>query len=272
MSGPILLLTHSLRRARGLVLTTGILLGLFQVVLVAVAGSIQGSGGFEALSTLLPPFVRDLLGPSFVTFMSFAGIVSVGYFHLAAMAALVGLTIALALIPVSEIESGFVDLILSRPVARHWIITRTIATMILSTLMLITLMLSGTWAGLEVLAPKGAAWPSAKLILSLAINLGLLMLCWGGVAMAIGSASRRRSVAAALSGLLALVAFLLDYVGRLWRPAESVAWLSPFRYYAPFELVMGNVLPAKNLAVLGGVAAGGFAAAYVLFARRDITR
>jgi len=240
--------------------------------LVAVAGSIQQSGGFAALGALLPPFVRDLMGPSFVSFMSFAGIVTVGYFHLAPMAALVGVTVAVALIPVSEIESGFIDLILSRPLARHWIVTRTIATMTLSILMLLILMLGGTWTGLELLAPKDAAWPSLKLILSLAMNLGLLLLCWGGVAMAIGCASRRRSVAAALSGLLALVAFLMDYVGRLWRPAESVSWLSPFRYYAPFELVMGIALPSKNLAVLAGVAAAGFAAAYVLFARRDIAR
>ena len=272
MSGPVLLLAHSLRRTRTLVLTIGILLGVFQVILVAVAGSIQASGGFETLGALLPPFVRELMGPAFVSFMSFAGIVCVGYFHVAAMAALVGLIIALALIPVSEIESGFVDLILSRPIARHWIITRTIATVVLSIVMLLALMLSGTWAGLELLAPRGVAWPSAKLILSLAINLGALLLCWGGVAMAIGSASRRRSVAAALSGLLALVAFLVDYVGRLWRPAESVAWLSPFRYYTPFDLVMGNALPWKNLGVPSGIAVAGFAAAYVLFARRDIAR
>jgi ABC-2 type transport system permease protein len=240
--------------------------------LVAVAGSIQASGGFETLSALLPPFVRELMGPAFVSFMSFAGIVCAGYFHVVVLAALVGLIIALALIPVSEIESGFVDLILSRPIARHWIMTRTIATVIVSIVILLALMMTGTWAGLELLAPRGVTWPSTKLILSLAINLGALLLCWGGVAMAIGSASRRRSVAAALSGLLALVAFLLDYVGRLWHPAESVAWLSPFRYYTPFDLVMGNALPWQNLAVPGGIAVAGFAAAYVLFARRDIAR
>ncbi len=155
MSGPVLLLRHSLRRARTLVLTIGILLGVFQIVLVAVAGSIQASGGFETLSALLPPFVRELMGPAFVSFMSFAGIVCVGYFHVATMAALVGLIIALALRPVSEIESGFVDLILSRPLARHWIITRTIVTVILSIVLVLALMLIGTWVGLELLAPRG---------------------------------------------------------------------------------------------------------------------
>lgn len=272
MSGPVLLLRHSLRRTRTLVLTMGILLGAFQIVLVAAAGAIQASGGFETLSALLPPFVRELMGPAFVSFMSFAGIVCVGYFHVVVMAALVGLIVALALIPVSEIESGFVDLILSRPIARHWIVTRTIVTVVLAIIVVLALMMAGTWGGLELLARREVAWPSAKLILSLAINLGALLLCWSGVAMAIGSASRRRSVAAAISGLLALVMFLLDYVGRLWHPAESIAWLSPFRYYTPFDLVMGHALPWKNLVVPAGIALAGFVAAYVLFARRDIAR
>ncbi|MGB7620930.1 MAG: hypothetical protein WBN92_01145, partial [Terriglobia bacterium] len=92
------------------------------------------------------------------------------------------------------------------------------------------------------------------------------------VAMAIGSASRRRSVAGALAGLLALATFLMDYVARAWPPAESVAWLSPFRYYSPFELLMGDPLPARNMIVLAGIATAGFALAYILFSKRDISQ
>ena len=89
--------------------------------------------------------------------------------------------------------------------------------------------------------------------------------------MAIGCASRRRGTAGAIAGLLALTAYLTDYIGRAWKPMESVAWLSPFRYYTPFELVMGSALPAKSLYVLGGIAAAAFALAYLLYSRRDIS-
>ena len=78
-------------------------------------------------------------------------------------------------------------------------------------------------------------------------------------------------MAGGAAGLLAFAAFLLDYVARLWQPAEKIAWLSPFRYYNPFDLITGNTLPLKNLVVLGAIALAGFAAAYVLFARRDIS-
>ncbi len=267
-----LLLVYSLKRVWTLALTTGLLLAALQLVLIFVAGSIQSSGGFDQLSALLPPFARQLLGPAVATFMSFSGIVCLGYFELAVMGALIALAVTLATTPASEVETGFMDLILARPLARHWIITRTIVLTTLVSAAMLALMVGGTWAGLRMFAPAGVEWPSATLINSLAINLGMLTLCWGGVAMAIGAASRRRSVAGGAAGMLALATFLLDYVARLWQPAEKIAWLSPFRYYNPFDLITGNTLPYKNLVVLGAIALAGFAAAYVLFARRDISQ
>jgi ABC-2 type transport system permease protein len=96
------------------------------------------------------------------------------------------------------------------------------------------------------------------------------MVCWGGIALAIGSNARRRSIAGSVVGVLALTMFLLDYVGRAWQPAEAIAWLSPFRYYSPLDLVMGNQIPAHNLWVLAGIAVFGFGLSYFLFSRRDI--
>ena len=272
MTALFLLLLHTLRRVRVFVLILGTLLGAFQMVLILVAGSIQRSGGFDQLVNLLPPFAREMMGPSLASFMSFGGIVSLGYFHLSVIVSLVALSIALATVPTSEIETGFIDLILSRPLARHWVITRMLVATALCLSVVLCMMLAGTWLGLHALASNHALWPPARRIGSLALNLGMLMLCWAGVAAAIGSASSRRAVAAGFAGMLALATFLLDYVARLWQPAEKVAWLSPFRYYNAFEQVMGNPLPGKNLAVLGGIAAAGFALAYILFANRDLSR
>ena len=58
MSGPVLLLIHSLKRVRTLVLSMGLLLAGFQFILILVARSVQSSGGFEGQSALLPPFFR----------------------------------------------------------------------------------------------------------------------------------------------------------------------------------------------------------------------
>jgi ABC-2 type transport system permease protein len=270
MTGPILLLALSLKRARTLLTATGLLLAAFQVLLVLIARSIERAGEFDQLASLLPPFARALLGPSVASVMSFSGIVCLGYFDLGIVIALLALTIALATVPASEVETGFADLILARPLQRHWLITRTIALLVLAILMMLTLMMAGTWAGLAMLAPENVRGPSPRMVGSLALNLGLLMLCWGGVAMAFGAACRR-TVASAVTGLLALAALLLDLTGRLWPPAESLAWLSPFRYFIPFDLVMGTELPVENMLVLWAIGMTGFSLAYLLFSQRDIS-
>jgi ABC-2 type transport system permease protein len=270
MTGPLLLLSLSLKRARTLLIVTGLLLAAFQVLLVLIAGSIHHTGGFEQLASLLPPFARVLLGPSLASVMSFAGIVCLGYFDLGIVIALLALTIALATVPASEVETGFADLILARPLRRHWLITRTIALVLLAILVTLALMLAGTCAGLAMLAPENVRWPSPRTLAALALNLGLLMLCWGGVAMAFGAACRR-TVASAITGLLALAALLLDLTGRLWPPANSFAWLSPFRYFIPFDIVMGTELPIENMLVLWAIAMTGFTMAYLLFSQRDIS-
>ena len=269
MTGPLLLLKLSLKRARTLLLATGLLLAAFQLLLVAVAASMQGQ--FEQVASLLPEAVRSLLGPSLASVMSFGGITCLGYFHPAVLIGLLALTIALATVPASEVETGFTDLMLARPLARHWIITRTIALVVLAVSLMLAVMMAGTWAGLTTLAPPGAPWPALRGVGSLALNLGLLLFCWGGIATAFGAACRR-SVAGAATGLLALATFLLDYVGRLWPPAERFAWLSPFRYFVPFDLVMGSPLPVENLVVLWAVAMTGFVVAYLVFSQRDISR
>jgi len=266
------LIAQSLYRVRKFLLAAGVLLAGFQVVLILQANSIQSSNTFAQMGEMVPAFARDVLGPSFVAFLTFKGIVCLGYFHPVVMGALVSVALTLATIPVMEIETGFIDLVLARPVARHWIVTRSILVALISTVYLLAMMAIGTWVGLRYFAAKDAAWPSAGLIGSLAINLGLLMLCWSAIAMAIGCACRRRGTAGAIAGLMALTAYLTDYVGRAWKPAESIAWLSPFRYYMPFDLVMGSALSAKSLCTLGGIAVAAFALVYLLYSRRDISR
>ena len=270
MTGPVLLLALSLKRARTLLIALGFLLAALQVLLVLIACSIEHGGDFEQLASLLPPFVRALLGPSVASVMSFSGIVCLGYFDLGIVIALLALTIALATVPASEVETGFAELILARPLRRHWLITRTIALLLLAILIMLTLMIGGTWAGLAMFAPANVRWPSPRMLGLLALNLGLLMLCWGGVAMAFGAACRR-TVASAVAGLLALTALLLDLTGRLWPPANRVAWLSPFRYFIPFDIVMGTELPVENMLVLWALAMTGFTLAYFLFSQRDIS-
>jgi ABC-2 type transport system permease protein len=271
MRGAFLLFRLSLKRAWPLLCATGLLLATVQALRVRIAAQVHMDGQFEQITSLLPPAIRAILGPALTSVMSFNGIVCGVYFDTGFMLALLALTIALATLPASEIECGFADLILARPMPRHWLITRTIALVLTSILLMLLMIMAGTWAGLAMFAPPDVAWPRARVTGSMVLYLALLLLCWGSIAMALGTACRR-GVARATTSLLAFGALLLDWAHRLWPALDCVAWLSPFYYFDPYELVAGSSLPMENLLVLGAMAMTGFTVAYLIMAQRDISR
>jgi len=271
MRGAFLLFLLSLKRVRWLLVATGVLLAGFQVLRVVIATSIYNSGGFEEIGTMLPPFVRQILGPAVAGVLSFNGIVCGAYFDLGVELALLALGVALATVPASEIETGFADLVLARPLRRHWLITRAIALVFCSLTLMLLMLTAGIWLGLIIFAPPTAPLPPTRQIAELAVNLGLLLLSWSSVAMAFGAAFRR-GVAASITSLLAFATLLLDVTQRLWAPLERIAWLSPFHYFDAFEIIMGDPLPVENLLVLGAITLTGFVMAYFLISQRDICR
>ncbi len=270
MRGAAALILRSLRRSAALVLTLGSILAAFQVVLALAGSALHSSGLFGQVAAILPPVVRTLIGPALASVLSYAGVAAIGYFHVAVTAAVVALAVALGTEPAAEIESGFADLILARPVRREVVVARSAVVVTFGVTVVVAMMAAGTWFGSAWIAPSQAARPSARLILSLAGNLWALAVCWGGLALAVASRSRRRSTAGAVTALAALALFLLDYLGRLWQPAARLARLSPFRYCSGLELVAGRPLAVAHLAVLLSVALAGFVVAVIVFARRDI--
>ena len=271
MRGAFLLFRLSLKRVWPLLCAMGFLLAAVQAFRVLIAASLHNAGQFDQITALLPPFVRDIFGSSLASVMTFNGIVCGVYFDTGFIVALLALAIALATLPASEIETGFADLILARPMPRHWLITRTIALVLFSILLMLLMIMAGTWAGLALFAPPDAPWPSARQTGSLALSLGMLVVCWSGVAMAFGAAYRR-GVASAATSLLAFAALLLDWAHRLWPPLECIAWLSPFNYFQPYELVAGDPLRPENLLVLWAIATTGYTLAYLIISQRDISR
>jgi hypothetical protein len=270
MRPTLILAGYSLRRMRAVLIGLGVLLGLFQFLLTQVASYLQTNTAFDQLSMLMPEFMRNIAGPSALAFMSFPGIVALGYFHPMIITALVGVMIAVATEPAAEVETRFVDLTLARPMTRAQMMTRTLLVLVACGGAMLAVMTAGTWVGLACCVANDAPPVSTRLIASLAGGLAAIMACWGGVTLAIASASRRRAVAGAIAGVSALAAFLLDYLGRAWEPAWIFSVVSPFHYFDPMAVIGGQPLSAWNVGVLGAIAVTGTAIGYAVFAHRDI--
>lgn len=266
----LVLSRHSLRRIRAILLGIGVLLAAFQFLLTEMGVYFFRRAAFTEMSMLMPDFIRNLMGPSTLAFMSFTGIVAFGYFHPMVVAAVVGLTIAIASEPAAEVELRFVDLTLSRELTRTTLMARTCLVFAAAALFVLTLMVAATEAGLACCTPLDVPRPAASLIGALAVSLGSVMVCWAGITLGAAACARRRAVVGGAVGVAALAAFLLDYVGRAWTPAAGIGRISPFHYFEPTSLIMGSPLSLTNLAVLFGVGIVGFVIAYVVFNRRDI--
>jgi len=261
---------QSLRRLRAVIVGIGLILAAFQFLLTQVAVFLQRSQAFGMLSSLVPEFIRSLAGPGMLAFMSFTGVVSLGYFHPIVLAALLGLTISIATEPAAEVETRFVDLTLARPVARTQLIARTVIVLVVSGAFVLGMMAAGTWTGLACCTPSNAPRPSPAIVRSLALNLAGVAWCWGGIALAIAVSARRRAVAGGWSGLAALAAYLVDYLGRVWDPARGVSRLSPFHYFEPMSVITGGRLSGTNVATLLAIGLVGAIASAVIFSRRDL--
>lgn len=264
------LAAHSLRRIRGMLVGLGALLAVFQFLLTQVASYLVRHSAFGQLSALMPDFVRTVAGPSALAFISFSGIVALGYFHPVVIAAVVGLAIAIATESAAEVETRFVDLTLSRGLTRADLVTRTLLVFVVAAVFVLGMMTAGTLAGLVCCAPADVPRPGTAVIVSLAVTLGSVMACWAGVALAASAAGRRRAVVAGGVGVAALAAYLLDYLGRAWEPARAISTISPFHYFEPTPLIMGEALRGADIAVLVGIGVAGAAAAYLTFSHRDI--
>jgi ABC-2 type transport system permease protein len=262
------MIVRSLSRMRGVLIGVACLVTLFQVVLVLEARSYDQANMYELLGRMTPDFVQRWLGDSIATLASFRGMVAVGYFH-PIIVLLVSMVAAYAASePAGDAEAGYVDLLLSRPVPRRSLITRSAVVFLVCPPALALLMLAATWAAMAAFAPA-ARWPSLATMLTLAAHLVAVAWCFGALALAVASVVWRRGSALASAAIAAVSLYLTNVVAASWAPARIVDVVSPFHYYRATGILAGQTSPIHDLLVLGSASAALVALAYWRFSARD---
>lgn len=261
------LVLRSFGRIRSLFIGVVALLIGFQLTLIATAASLGATTDFERLAQAVPTFIQHALG---LALASFAGMTALAYFEPLVVLVLAQFAIYVATEPAGDIESGLVDLLLARPLPRHWLITRSVVLMAGLIVVAVAAMRLSTWVGLLLFAPPGALWPAPAILQSLALHLAAVAWCFGGVAVAVAAWSQRRASALGIVALAAVALYLLEFVARSWSAAEPLGPLSPFHYFAGADVLAGRSNSALDLSVLGAVGAAGVVIAYWRFSRRDV--
>ena len=122
----IALLLRSASQARYVLAGAFLLLWGFQIIIVGQAAEIERSNAFGRMAELLPGFLQRGLGSRAMLLASFKGTIAFGYFHPIVCMLVAVVAMYLAVEVAHEVESGLVDLELSRAVPRHRLITRSV--------------------------------------------------------------------------------------------------------------------------------------------------
>ncbi len=164
-----------------------------------------------------------------------------------------------------EEETGSLDLLLSTPVRRRRVLLDKFGAMLGATFWLVLAM----WVSVLLLGPAFDLRAPVNGFTASSLNLFLLALAFGSVALAVGAATGSKGLAVGVPSGVALVTFVLNTL------APSVDWLEPYRVLSPFYYYssgdpMLNGLDLWHAVVLAAVTAFALGVALVTFERRDL--
>jgi ABC-2 type transport system permease protein len=219
---------------------------------------------FDQYMKNLPKTVRDMLGGADIAspegylmseIFSFMGPVLLLVYAIGAGARAIA----------GEEEAGTLDLLLSTPVRRRRIVLDKFVAMTLGTLLLGGL----AWAAAAVAGPPFDLTVSFAGLAAAFLNLFLMALAFGAIALAVGAATGGRALAIGASSGAALATFLLKTF------AATLTWLQPYRLLSPFYYYTGHDplrtgFHVADPIVLAAVALAALAVALVAFEGRDL--
>lgn len=246
-----------------------VILGLLQVVIVALVVGADLLGMIEQFFRQLPPQVQYVIGEQFLAQFSVLGAVAFGYTH---PLVIVMMSLVAILLPArhiaGEIETGTLELLFALPVRRP---TVTVSLWLASGLGLLCLVM-GCWAGSAVgllIYPETRTMPLIKLA-EIGFNLWLLMAAISSYSLLIASYVREGGKATLRASGLTLIFFLLNIAVLMWPPVSFLRPFSLFYYHFPQQLIEDGSLLIRNGAVLGTVILVCGALAVRRVSRRDI--
>jgi len=164
-----------------------------------------------------------------------------------------------------EEQAGLLEIIATMPRSRTRLLLEKAAAMATGVAVLGVVLFASMVLG-SALADMGIGAADAA---RASIAMTLLGIEFGAIAFAVGAVSGRRSLAVAVSGGLAVAAYLLYLAGQLLESVKPYLWLSPV-HQAISGGPIGPTLPAITLA-LPAVTLITVACSVPVYERRDLT-
>jgi ABC-2 type transport system permease protein len=164
-----------------------------------------------------------------------------------------------------EEQEGTLDLLLSTPTSRHRVLLDKFWALVAATFLLVGV----TWASIVVFGAPFDLTLDTEGLLATCVNLFLLALAFGSIALAIGAATGNKTLAIGAPSGFALASFLVKTFAPSVDALEPLNLLSPFHYYIDHDPLRTG-FNGVDILVLASMSVVAVAVALVTFERRDL--
>jgi ABC-2 type transport system permease protein len=239
----------------------------FVALIVSVYPTVHSNASLEKLSQDYPEALQS--------FLAFGGAVdystAAGYLGIELFSLMVPLLLLVAAIGTGagtiagEEERGTLELLLANPVSRTKVVLEKTIALVAEIAGLGLVLWLALWVG-ALLANMDI---SAGRLAAATLSAVLLALAYGTIAVLLGAATGRRTVAIGLTAAAAVAAYLVNGLAPLVHALEVPQKLSPFYHYAVGD-PLRNGISFTHMAVLVAIAVVATAIAPWLFSRRDV--
>lgn len=258
MNWPTLTMTVRLRALS----TTSGALGLFAVLLAV--GALFPAVGHTIGKLNIPKGVSNLLGGA--DYATITGWYTSEIGSVYGPLVIAGLAIAgAAATTAGEEEERILGLVLAHPIRR----SRLIAAKAAAIAVVVVIIAIATWAGLIAGVAIAGGGISLAHISAFALQLAFFGFATGGLAIALGARTGRRSLAAGIAAGVGIAAWLINAFAPLLSAIGWLKYLSIFYYYAGQDPLAHGV-DIGGLIVLGALAVLLTALGMVGIERRDL--
>lgn len=170
-----------------------------------------------------------------------------------------------------ELEAGSLDLTMARPLSRSSYLASHVAVLVPGTAVLALAYAAGTVTADRIFDPPGAQLQLGRMLLA-AGQAWLLFLAIGTLALLVSALTSERGRALGVTIGIVLGMYVGNFLFALWSPLEPLTRVTLFRYFTPGPTIQFGDVAWGDSAVLAAFSGAAMAAAFVVFARRDLAR
>lgn len=255
-------------RHAALLISTSLLLAVFQFLICAAVASANVGGAIELLLSTLPPIMQSAVTSQLLGGLTIPGLIAFGWSHPIAHALGTAVAIVLAARAIAgEAEAGTIELVLSQPLSRRRYFGAHVLFALAALAAQCVVGVAGTLVGQRAFGLQPFPAPA---LTRLAANYWALQAAWFGVTLLLSALAREGGRAATVGFMVALTSYLAQVIGVLWSKAAFVLRYTPHHYFSPHDILARGAGVARPVGVLLAVLVVATSLAWVRFRRRDL--